>query len=117
MAMNIVLLDDEPDRIAAMRPLSAERFPKHEVVVFENAPDMIAWLAEHLSSVRLLSLDHDLGPNQQRNGETFDPGIGRDVADFLATRPPQCPVVLHTTNRQALPGMRAVLEDAGWQVS
>jgi hypothetical protein len=100
-----------------MRPLLADRFPRYEVVVFENSPDMIVWLSDHLHRVHVLSLDHDLGPNQLRDGESFDPGIGRDVADFLATRPPQCHVILHTTNHLAAPGMRRVLEDAGWTVS
>ncbi|HEX4145407.1 MAG TPA: cyclic-phosphate processing receiver domain-containing protein [Pirellulales bacterium] len=113
----IALLDDEPDRIDAMRPLLAERCPGFEVVVFENSPDMLDWLGQHLGHVQLLLLDHDLGPNQFRNGASFDPGTGRDVADFLATRPPQCHVILHTTNFLAAPGMRRVLEDAGWTVS
>lgn len=117
MASIIALLDDEPDRIRAMLPLLARRYPEYEVVTFENAPDMIVWLREHLGRVCLLCLDHDLGPNQLRDGAVFDPGIGRDVADFLATRPPQCPVILHTTNHLAAPGMRRVLEEAGWTVS
>jgi hypothetical protein len=113
----IAILDDEADRIGAMQPLLAARFSECQVVVFQNSPDMVLWLKENLHHVRLLSLDHDLGPNQLRGGTSFDPGTGRDVADFLTTRPPQCPVILHTTNSLAAPGMQRVLEEAGWAVS
>ncbi len=117
MSRFIAILDDESERIQAMLPLLARRYSQYEVAVFENAPNMIEWLRAHLDGVRLLSLDHDLGPNQMRRGTVFDPGTGRDVADFLATNPPRCPVILHTTNRLAAPGMQRVLEDAGWMVS
>lgn len=59
---------------------------------------MIAWLTNNLSSVTLISLDHDLGPNRERKGEVFDPGIGREVVDFLVSQKPTCPVIIHTTN-------------------
>jgi hypothetical protein len=113
----IAILDDDLNRLAAMRALLVKWFHGCEIAVFENAPDMVAWLKENLQTVGLLSLDHDLGPNQLRDGVEFDPGTGRDVADFLATRPPQCNVILHTTNSLAAPGMLQVLEDAGWSVS
>lgn len=113
----IALLDDDPDRIVTMRSLLSRWHSKYEVIVFENAPDMIVWLNENLHQVSLLSLDHDLGPCQLREGLSFDPGIGRDVADFLASQSPQCHVILHTTNLLAAPGMKKVLFDAGWTVS
>lgn len=84
-------------------------------VFFDNAPDMVAWLCEHLSEVSAISLDHDLGPNRKREGCCFDPGTGRDVADYLATRQAQCPVIIATTNSMARPGMAMSLEDAGWR--
>ncbi|NQT13686.1 MAG: hypothetical protein HQ582_13115 [Planctomycetes bacterium] len=114
MANTIAILDDEPDRIDAMAPLLRRHFPNQEVKTFDNAPDMIEWLREHLDRCVLLCLDHDLGPNRTRDGATFDPGIGRDVVDYLATRDPVCPVIIHTTNALAAPGMEAALGDAGW---
>jgi CheY-like chemotaxis protein len=116
-ASTIAILDDEPDRIAAMRTALAKDSLRHSVVTFENAPDTIAWLRDHLSEVVLICLDHDLGPNRRRGDEVFDPGIGRDVADYLATRSPVCPVLIHTTNSMAAPGMVRVLEEVGWSVS
>jgi hypothetical protein len=86
-------------------------------VVFDNAPDIIEWLHDHLEETVLICLDHDLGANRLRDGESFDPGTGRDVADYLATRKPVCPVVIHTTNSLAAPGMTRTLEEAGWSWS
>ncbi len=113
----IAILDDEPDRVDAMlRSLSAN-CPEYETAVFDNAPDMIEWLAEHHDKACLICLDHDLGPNRQREEKSFDPGTGRDVVDFLAGLPPTCRVVVHTTNQLAAPGMLQALEDRGWSVS
>ena len=91
--------------------------PDCPVVTFDNAPDMIDWLTNHLDDASLICLDHDLGPNRSRNGSVFDPGTGRDVADYLASRRPVCPILIHTTNSMAAPGMALVLEDSGWRHS
>ena len=117
MANMIAILDDEHDRIAAMMPLLQRLFPGRTLKTFDNAPDMIVWLRDHLVECILLCLDHDLGPNRTRSGSVFDPGSGRDVADFIATSPPVCPVIIHTTNSMAAPGMEMVLSDAGWSCS
>jgi hypothetical protein len=117
MGNTITILDDEPDRIAAMVPLIQQHFPDQEVATFDNAPDMIVWLREHLNKCTLICLDHDLGPNRTRDGAFFDPGIGRDVADFLAAHRPKCHVIIHTTNSMAAPGMEMTLRDAGWSCS
>ncbi len=113
----IAILDDEPDRIAAMRAVLFEHGLRHFIVTFDNAPDIIIWLRDHLSEVALICLDHDLGPNRRQGDEVFDPGIGRVVADFLGSQSPVCPVLIHTTNSLAAPGMVRVLEEAGWSVS
>ena len=113
----IAILDDEPDRLTAMQPLLAQHAAASNVVTFDNAPDMIQWLVDNLESCELICLDHDLGPNRQRAGDVFDPGIGRDVVDHLATREPVCPVIIHTTNLEARPGMIDTLQTSGWTVS
>ncbi len=112
--MFIAVLEDDARRLEAMRRILSEIFPEYAAVFFDNAPDMLAWLHEHLMEVSLLCLDHDLGPSRLRNGERFEPGCGRDVTDFLATRQPCCPVVIHTSNTLAAPGMLMVLEPGGW---
>jgi hypothetical protein len=117
MSHKIAILDDEPDRICEMKSRLLACEPQYHVVTFDNARDMIAWLTEHLEEIVLICLDHDLGPNRVRDGKVFDPGTGRDVADYLATCRPTCPVLIHTTNSLAAPGMAMVLDDAGWKQS
>ncbi|MFK7768822.1 MAG: cyclic-phosphate processing receiver domain-containing protein [Mariniblastus sp.] len=113
----IAILDDEFDRLEAMVPILAKRYPQLKVVTFDNAPGINAWFEENLESCVLICLDHDLGPNRERDGKVFDPGIGRDVTEFLSTREAVCPIIIHTTNTIARPGMIFILEDAGWSVS
>jgi hypothetical protein len=115
MYSTVAILDDEPDRLTAMVAILAEQFPVLRIATFDNAPEMVSWLEDHLQECALICLDHDLGPNRKRGEETFDPGIGRDVADWLATNDPVCPVIVHTTNTLAAPGMIAVLDEAGWK--
>jgi len=115
--LKIAILDDEPERIREMNRWLSESVSGCEIVTFDNAPDMIAWLSDHPDGLSLICLDHDLGPNRTRNGEVFDPGTGRDVADVLATKKPVCPVLIHTTNSLAAPGMAMVLDDSGWTQS
>lgn len=117
MKKTVVILDDEPDRLDVMCPWLDRHFPDRPHVTFSNAPDIVEWLSVKLESCGLICLDHDLGPDIVRDGQRFDPGTGRDVADFLATRHPICPVVIHTTNLEARPGMVRVLQEAGWQTS
>jgi hypothetical protein len=114
-ATRIVILDDDPDQIAEMKRSLAVHLSEHEVVCFDNAPDTIEWLKSHWDEASLICLDHDLGPNRRRHGEIFDPGTGRDVVDYLASRMPTCPVLVHTTNSLAAPGMELALTDSGWR--
>ena len=116
-ADTIAILDDEHDRLDAMVPILRKRYPALNVVTFDNAPDINAWFAGNLHLCILICLDHDLGPNRKRDGAVFDPGIGRDVSDYLASRDPVCPIIIHTTNTDARPGMISALEDGGWVVS
>ena len=112
----IALLEDEPSRTELMLRPDGTLFDL-PVTHFDNAPDLVAWLREHLDEVVLIALDHDLGPSRLRGGERFEPGIGRDVVDFLAECEPVCPVVIHSSNSPAAQGMQFCLEAAGWSVT
>lgn len=114
MTSTIVILDDELDRLEEMCAVLSERLPGHSFITFKNAPDIIAWLKDNITSAALISLDHDLFPQTE---EEPDPGTGRDVADFLATQSPVCHVIIHTTNSLAAPGMEMVLNDTSWSNS
>jgi len=109
----IAILEDDPRRVAEMRACLAEMLRGLEVVFFENAAVMIEWLTPHRADVVLISLDHDL-PLKSAEGETIDCGTGRQVADFLATLEPTCPVIVHSSNLDCAREMLFALADGGW---
>jgi len=100
-----------------MQSCLQQLFPSYEVNVFDGAPEMIRWLRSHLCETILICLDHDLGANRIINGNLEDPRTGREVADYLSDEEPSCPVLIHSSNAMAAPGMMMVLEDAGWKCS
>ncbi len=106
----------ECGRHIALNWIRREALPSTELVFFDNAPDMVAWLNEHLAEVDLLCLDHDLVFTPERPGGRTDPGTGQDVVDFLVTRSPLPSVVIHTSNWGAVAGMVSPLEQAGCRV-
>lgn len=113
----LVILDDDEDRIAEMRRLLSAAMPDVVVRHFDNAPDLLAALPALLPDCALLSLDHDLGPTRERDGERFDPGIGRAISEALAAHPATCPVIVHTSNAPAGDGMVNDLAFAQWLVT
>jgi len=107
-----ILEDDVEGRQALFRASLADLgdFSMHD-----NAPDFLQWLEGAFGSIRLLSLDHDLGPSRPRDhGERFEPGVGMHVVDFLLTRKPAFPVIVHSSNPYDAPTMVVRLEQAGW---
>lgn len=106
----IAILEDNAERIAAMKKWLADRLYMYEHCFFEAADQLIDWLAVNKQRVLIMSLDHDLEPLHQSQ-----PGTGRLVADYLATKSPSFPIILHSTNRPAVVGMKQVLEESGWQ--
>lgn len=110
----IVILDDEEDRLVAMRKVLSKKLTNYQVNTFKTAPSIIDWLKANLTSVALISLDHDLVPESPADP---DPGTGREVADYLMNQSPICPVIIHSTNSIAASGMEWVLSEAKWSVS
>jgi FixJ family two-component response regulator len=114
--MTIAILEDNAERRAAMERLLAMHFPGHSRQYFTSSSAMVEWLRANLNGVIFISLDHDLELLPGDNGQMVDCGTGREVADFLATQPARCPVVIHSTNYPAAAGMEMVLADSGWSV-
>jgi len=112
----VAILEDDPWRVAEMRACIGLLLVDAEIVVFEVAAEMIAWLHGNLSRSLLISLDHDL-PINRGQSHWIDHGTGRQVADFLASQPPTCPVIVHSSNLHYAPGMCFALEDAHWPVT
>lgn len=115
MPMEIAILEDNEDRCETMRSLLADRFPQYPVRFFATAAEMIRHLRMHLANTIAIALDHDLDLIPGAPNRMFDPGTGRDVADYLATESPVCRVVIQTTNIPAAHGMEQTLRDAGWK--
>lgn len=78
--------------------------------VWNSAHQMIAEVGDLLSETRLISLDHDL----YLPADEPDPGDGLMVAKHLASRPPVCPVIIHSTNHARARMMEGEFELAGW---
>jgi hypothetical protein len=115
----IAILEDHEGRATAMRLVAARVLPEINFVAFDCASDMLGWLDRILPHTVLISLDHDLLPQGPRDarGRLRDPGTGRDVANYLAGFPCVCPVIVHTSNVHAAPGMLHMLREAGWVCS
>jgi len=116
MAMKIVVLEDNADRVALMRACIANRFYAYETRFFDDAQDTIRFLNSHLSESLVIALDNDLEMKTGPDGRCVDAGEGRQVAEFLATRQPVCPVIIHTTNSDAAVAMEETLKGASWKV-
>jgi hypothetical protein len=113
----VAILEDDAGRITEMRECLAELVPRYEHIFFDNAGEMITWLRDHLADVVLISLDHDLPLRAMHDNSRADCGDWRLVADHLATLPPTCPVIVHSSNDNFAPGMVVALRDAGWPLS
>lgn len=112
--LKIAILEDNADRTVAMRAALADKLYMYEPHFLPTAPLMLTWLDQHFDETIAISLDHDLELPPHAVDRT-DPGDGRAVADALAARVPNGPVIIHTTNVPAGDGMEAVLIEAGWQ--
>ncbi len=117
MPQFIAILEDNDERVAAMRSVLKQELPTYGIVVFDSAPHFVLWLTDQLIHTILICLDHDLGPNRPTDGIISDPGIGRDVVEYLATQLAICPVVIHSSNAMAVPGMLRELRDSNWDCS
>lgn len=113
----IFVLENDPVRIGAMRESLESSMLSAAATMIDNVPDAVLWLSRHLPHCGVISLDHDLGGEQIRDGGPFDPGSGRDIANYLAERTPVCPVLLHTDNFFVRPRMVSILESGSWEHS
>ena len=112
--MQIVILEDNLDRRRLMKEMLDDRFRQYDVRFFLTAGEAIAHLRENYDRLLAIVLDHDLDLIPVDGHRLIDSGSGRDVADFLATQPAVCPVVVHSTNSPAAIGMLAVMDESGW---
>jgi hypothetical protein len=115
MALKIAILEDNADRQVVMRRCLGDRFYTFDAHFFDESGEMIRFLDQHLAETLVISLDNDLELKPGPRGRMIDPGSGVEVAEFLAGKPPTCPVVIHTTNTDAAAAMKTVLGAASWR--
>jgi hypothetical protein len=110
-----VILEDDLDRIQPMRRILASLLPDAEVATFDAVPPFREFLQKRGHEIVFLSLDCDLTrPCSIVTPE--DRGDGKDACEFLATCPPFCPVIVHSSNYSAVPFMLEKLRNASWHV-
>ena len=107
----LLILEDDPERVERFQAAIKSIELAMPLVVWRSARKMIVEIERYLPAARLISLDLDLEPLA---GEAEDPGDGIDVARFLAARPPVCPVIIHSSNRQRSDWMEGEFELGGW---
>jgi len=83
-------------------------------VFFESALEMVAWLRTHQAEAVLISLDFDLPIERNEDGVLIDNGDGAIVTEYLATVPPTCPIIIHSSNADGAFKMDSTLRAAGW---
>ena len=111
--MLIAILEDNRDRIDAMRRWLDERFRMYETYITDDPVEFNRTVKKRWMDLLFLSLDHDLFERADRSRDDD----GMTVADFLVTREPQCPVIVHSSNSQAAQSMEKLLVRKGWTVS
>jgi ADP-ribosylglycohydrolase len=109
----LLLLEDNAERIATFAAVVRELGEDWQVRVCRDALTMIAECEGCFADTHLISLDHDLNPQP---GATSDPGTGLEVAKFLASHFPFCPVIIHSTNADRAWSMHNELRFGGWTV-
>ncbi len=115
--MRILVLEDNDDRITAMRDVIADRFGQYAVSFFKSCDEMKSAITQDgLADVVAIALDHDLEMIPGPEGRMVDPGTGVEMAEWLKDQSPKCSVVVHTTNTRGGIEMVRLLRKAGWRV-
>jgi hypothetical protein len=107
----LLLLEDNAERIERFAAVLRALEPPLPFQVWRNAWHMIRDMEVFLAQAHVLSLDHDLDPEE---GDESDPGTGWDVTRYLAARKPACPVIIHTSNGERATWMEGEFERGGW---
>ena len=108
----LLMLEDNADRVERFTATLRRLDPVLPLRIWRNAWTMLRELKEYLPRAMLISLDHDLDPE---DGDPTDPGTGWDVTKHLAALPRVCPVIIHTSNGERATWMCGEFELGGWK--
>jgi CheY-like chemotaxis protein len=111
--LTVLILEDDPTRINRFKSVLSGLGSSIDLKVWRSAKEMIKELGNYIQTATLISLDHDLAPIE--HGDQ-DPGDGLDVAKFLASQTPVCPVIIHSSNVSRSDAMEGALELEDWIV-
>jgi hypothetical protein len=106
----LLMLEDDAERLHRFQEVARALDPNIPIMIWRNAKVMIREVTTHLPNARLISLDHDLEPDEDGS----DPGDGLEIAKFLASQPIVRPVIIHSSNRLRSDWMAGEFELAGW---
>lgn len=109
----ILMLEDESERLIRFENVLSNLGDSVEWRHWRTAPDFIAGFQACRRKPSLICLDHDLFTDHP---DDPDPGDGRDVAEFMATQPACCHVIIHSSNSHAADSMYFTLLEANWDV-
>lgn len=107
----LLILEDNAERLRRFKAAVHCIDPLLELRAWRNAHLMIREVTSFLPRARLLSLDHDLEPD---DSDSTDPGTGWDVTQFLARQRPVCPVIVHSSNSERATWMVGEFQLGGW---
>ncbi|MGA2092304.1 MAG: cyclic-phosphate processing receiver domain-containing protein [Sedimentisphaerales bacterium] len=113
LRQTILILEDDLTRIDRFKSVLSRFGSEYEMKFWRSAKEMTKELDGCIQTATLISLDHDLAPIEP-GGQ--DPGDGLDVARFLASHEPACPVIIHPSNVSRSEAMAGVLELEGWVI-
>ncbi|MBL8864499.1 MAG: hypothetical protein KF873_00130 [Gemmataceae bacterium] len=109
----IVVLEDNAERIAAMKLRLEDRMPMYDCFFSDDPGEIVEVLTRRKGDVLAVSLDHDLFDRADGSTEI----TGMDVAEFLSRTEPEFPVLIHSSNAIDADRMQRLLAKNRWSVT
>ena len=108
----IAVLEDNADRVAAMKKWLNDRFGMYEHFITDDPRRLLEVLGERAEDVLVVSLDHDLFDSSHGREDA----TGMDVIHALVRGKPAFPVIVHSSNSIAAEKMVRRLRNKKWNV-